>query len=257
MKLIKNSRRCFMLKKDLKLDTRNYRKHSEENLRLIKKSIDECGFARSVVIDNDNEIIAGNGVVSSIDDNTKIKIIETDGTDLVVIKRTDLNRTDEKRDKLAILDNSTTDLSEFDYDLLKEDFAIDYLKSLGIDIKEEIGESKYTRKVNVPIYEIKGEKPEISDMINTERADELIELIKSKNLPSDIEDFFIKTATRLYEYRYDNIAEFYAHQDKDVQEIMEKLALVIIDFDKAIENGYIQLNSFIEDVFLSENNIND
>ena len=253
--------------KDLKLDKRNYNKHNEENKRLIKKSIDECGFGRSVVIDDDNEVICGNGVVSTLDENTNIKVVETDGNELVVIRRKDLKREDEKRDKLAILDNSTGKLSEWDYDLLKEDFAEDYLNSLGIELPELGGvnddtelsetESKYTRKVNVPIYEIKGEKPEISDMINTERADELIELIKSKNLPSDIEDFFIKTATRLYEYKYDNIAEFYAHQDKDVQEIMEKLALVIIDFDKAIENGYVQLNKFIEQVFLSENNIDE
>lgn len=243
---------------EIKLDKRNYRKHNDENKRLIKKSLEECKAGRSILIDNDNEIIAGNGVYEVANElGIPVKIIETDGNEIIAVKRTDLNRDDETRDKLAILDNSTTDLSEFDYDLLKEDFAIDYLKSLGIDIKEEIGELKYTRKVNVPIYEIKGENPAISDMINTERADELIELIKSKNLHSDIEDFFIKTATRLYEYRYDNIAEFYAHQDKDVQEIMEKLALVIIDFDKAIENGYIQLNSFIEDIFLSENNIND
>lgn len=146
-----------MLKKDLKLDTRNYRKHSEENLRLIKKSINECGFARSVVIDNDNEIIAGNGVVSSIDDNTNIKVIETDGTDLVVIKRTDLSRNDEKRDKLAILDNSTSDLSEFDYDLLKEDFEEDYLNSLGIELEtldsEELGGASITERESVSLNE--------------------------------------------------------------------------------------------------------
>ena len=119
--------------KDLKLDKRNYNKHNDENKRLIKKSIDECGFGRSVVIDNDGEVICGNGVVSTLDENTNIKVVETDGNELVVIRRKDLKRTDEKRDKLAILDNSTGKLSEWDYDLLKEDFEEDYLQNLGID----------------------------------------------------------------------------------------------------------------------------
>lgn len=122
--------------KDLKLDKRNYNKHNEENKRLIKKSIDECGFGRSVVIDNDGEVICGNGVVSTLDDNTNIKVVETDGNELVVIRRKDLKREDEKRDKLAILDNSTGKLSEWDYDLLKEDFEEDYLNSLGIELPE-------------------------------------------------------------------------------------------------------------------------
>lgn len=127
--------------KDLKLDKRNYNKHNEENKRLIKKSIDECGFGRSVVIDDDNEVICGNGVVSTLDENTNIKVVETDGNELVVIRRKDLKREDEKRDKLAILDNSTGKLSEWDYDLLKEDFEEDYLNSLGIELPIDVSMS--------------------------------------------------------------------------------------------------------------------
>ena len=122
---------------NIKLDKRNYRKHNDENKRLIKKSLEECGTGRSIVIDNDNEIIAGNGVYEVANElGIPVKIIETDGNEIIAVKRTDINRNDEKRDKLAILDNKTSDLSEFDYDLLKEDFAEDYLNSLGIELPE-------------------------------------------------------------------------------------------------------------------------
>jgi len=118
----------------IKLDKRNYRKHNDENKRLIKKSLEECGTGRSIVIDNDNEIIAGNGVYEIAEElGIPVKIIETDGNEIIAVKRTDINRNDEKRNKLAILDNSTSDLSEFDYDLLKEDFEQEYLKDLGIN----------------------------------------------------------------------------------------------------------------------------
>ena len=39
----------------------------------------------------------------------------------------------------------------------------------------------------------------------------------------------------------------YAHQDEKVQKLMEKIALVLIDLNGAVENGYVELNQFIEE----------
>ena len=122
-----------MAEKEIKTDRRNYRKHNEENKRLIQKSLLECGTGRSIVIDNENEIIAGNGVFEqALELGIPVKVIETDGNELIAVKRKDLSRNDEKRNKLAILDNSTNDLSSFDYEILKEDFEKDFLENLGV-----------------------------------------------------------------------------------------------------------------------------
>lgn len=135
--------------KDIKFDERNYRIHSEKNKQLIRKSINECGLARSVVVDKENCLIGGNGVVSQLDKNTPVRVIETDGSELVVVKRTDLSTEDEKRRKLAVMDNSTSDSSEFDLELLKEDFEIPELRDFGIDIEEiEIEEEKHKEEKN-------------------------------------------------------------------------------------------------------------
>lgn len=123
--------------KDLKQDKRNYRKHNQQNLDLIKKSVSEVGLARSIVIDNENNIICGNGLTSTLDKNTPIRVIETDGTQLVVVKRTDLNTNDEKRKQLALMDNSTSDSSEFDLESLQADFDIEQLQDWGIDVEFE------------------------------------------------------------------------------------------------------------------------
>ena len=121
------------------MDSRNYRKHSDRNKDLIRKSLNECGAGRSIVIDNNDEIIAGNGIYEQAKElGIKTKIVETDGSELVVVKRTDLNTDDEKRRKLAIMDNSTSDSSEFDIELLKIDLSIPELKELGINISEDI-----------------------------------------------------------------------------------------------------------------------
>ena len=123
----------------IKFDSRNYRIHGSKNRELIAKSLDECGAGRSIVVDNDDEIIAGNGIYEAWGDRP-IKVIESDGSELVVVKRTDLNRSDFKRDKLAILDNSTSDTSSFDIALLQSDFDVGTLEDIGIDIPD-IGES--------------------------------------------------------------------------------------------------------------------
>ena len=119
---------------NLKFDKRNYRKHNEKNKKLIRKSLEECGTGRSIIVDSNDEIIAGNGVYEQAKAmNIPVKIVETDGTELIAVKRTDLKTSDEKRTKLAILDNSTADSSEMDYALLQKDFELVDLMNMGID----------------------------------------------------------------------------------------------------------------------------
>ena len=108
----------------IKLDSKNYRVHTEKNKMIIDKSLKELGAGRSILIDSENEIIAGNGVFEQAEkQNIKIKIVETDGTELIAVKRTDLKTNDKKRKKLALIDNHATDTSNFDMELIKEDFA--------------------------------------------------------------------------------------------------------------------------------------
>lgn len=123
---------------EIKFDKRNYRKYNDKNKKLIKKSLQECGAGRSIIIDNEGEIIAGNGVYEQAQKlGLKTKIVETDGSELVVVKRTDLKTDDEKRKALAVMDNSTSDTSEFDMELLTADFTVDELEDFGIELPED------------------------------------------------------------------------------------------------------------------------
>lgn len=135
----------------INLDKRNYRKHSKKNKELINKSLKECGAGRSIVIDNEDNIIAGNGIYEQAQKlGLKTKIIETDGTELVVVKRTDLATEDEKRKQLAIMDNSASDSSEFDFELMKMDFDVETLNDWGISNFEIIEEQKEIEEDEVP-----------------------------------------------------------------------------------------------------------
>ena len=238
------------MKNEIKTDKKNYRKHNDRNKELINKSLKECGAGRSIVIDNENEIIAGNGIYEQAQKlGLKTKIIETDGSELVVVKRTDLATDDEKRKQLAVMDNSTSDSSEFDFELLQSEFDNETLNEWGIeaDFTADDAESDnpYTMKVEIPIYEPKTSCPEIEQLYSSEKCNKLIEEIEQDNISDDIKAFLKLAAYRHLKFSYKDIAEFYCHQNKEVQDLMEKSALVIIDFDKAIENGYVK---FVEEI---------
>lgn len=118
---------------EIKFDKRNYRLHNNENKRVIKKSLKELGAGRSIVVDKDGEIIAGNGVYEQAKKlGIKTKIVETDGSELVVVKRTDLATGDDKRKKLALADNAASDTSEWSEELLREDWTPEVLADFGV-----------------------------------------------------------------------------------------------------------------------------
>lgn len=118
----------------VKFDRRNYRKHDDRNKKLIRKSLEELGAGRSVVIDAEDELIAGNGVYEQAEAlGLKTRVIETDGSELVIVKRTDLHTDDEKRRKLALADNATSDTSTWDVDALKADWEPDELAEWEVD----------------------------------------------------------------------------------------------------------------------------
>jgi hypothetical protein len=68
------------MKNEIRVDNRNYRKHNKKNKDLIKKSLTECGTGRSILIDAENKIIAGNGTFEQAEKlGLKVKVIESNG----------------------------------------------------------------------------------------------------------------------------------------------------------------------------------
>lgn len=121
---------------EIKFDKRNYRIHGEKNKSIINHSLKEFGAGRSILIDKEGEIIAGNGVYEQAQAlGIPVKIIETDGKELIALQRTDLATNDQKRKGLAAVDNSSTDTSTFNNELLLADFDVPTLQEFGISIE--------------------------------------------------------------------------------------------------------------------------
>lgn len=117
---------------------------------------------------------------------------------------------------------------------------------------ESQDEGQYTTKIKAPIYEPTGKKPHILELVDTTKTKQLIREIEQSNLPQDEKEFLIEAARRHSVFHYEKIAEYYAHSSREVQELMEKSALVIIDFGKAIELGYVRLCEQIKNEYLEQ-----
>jgi hypothetical protein len=106
--------------KDLKPDPRNARRRTDRSALLIARSLEQFGAARSIVIDEDGRVLAGNGTLEGAKAAgiNKLRIVEADGTELIAVRRSGL--TEEQKVGLAIADNRSSDLSEWDGEMLQE-----------------------------------------------------------------------------------------------------------------------------------------
>ena len=98
---------------DLKQDSRNFNKGTEQGQELMERSFKEMGAGRSILIDRNGNIIAGNksqkaAIAAGI---KKVRIIETTGDELVAVKRTDVDIDSAEGRKMAYLDNLTTQVN--------------------------------------------------------------------------------------------------------------------------------------------------
>lgn len=94
---------------DLRFDDKNFNKHTQKGMGMLEKSLQQFGAGRSILIDKDNNIIAGNGIVEAAGQVglDKVKIIETDGTEIVAVKRTDVSLDSAQGREMALADNAT------------------------------------------------------------------------------------------------------------------------------------------------------
>ena len=111
---------------------------------------------------------------------------------------------------------------------------------------------KYTKNVKIPHYRITRSKPVVASLYDPIKSNQLIAKIRQSGVTEEEKEFLISAARRHIIFNYGNIAEYYAHADKEMQELMEESALVIVDFDDAIANGYVQLSKRIQDLIWGE-----
>ena len=230
---------------DLVPYARNSRTHSPQQVDKIAASIREFGFLNPIIVDGRNGIVAGHGRVMAAQ---KLGLSE-----LPVIDASHLSEAQKRA--YVIADNRLALDAGWDNEMLKielQDLEADGfdLSLTGFDLGELAdlfddkpnGDDNYTRKIEAPIYEIKGEMLKPFELFDEGKANELKGRIDQHDIPDDVKLFLHKAAERHTIFDFGKIAEYYAHSSAEIQDLMEQSALVIIDFDKAIEEGFVKLS---------------
>ena len=122
---------------DLTPDGENFNRHTEFGQKLLEDSLRKFGAGRSILVDKDGNIIAGNSTTETaaaigMED---VIVVPTDGKKLVVVQRTDLSLDSPEGRELALADNMTA-LKGIDLDLAKvqETLGDDLAKAWGMDL---------------------------------------------------------------------------------------------------------------------------
>ena len=108
--------------KDLFFDPANANRGTERGRAMLEHSLRQYGAGRSVLADKNGVLIAGNKTAQVAGElGLSIREIETDGTELVVVRRTDLDlATDTAAQALALADNRVSQVDiAFDPAVLK------------------------------------------------------------------------------------------------------------------------------------------
>lgn len=229
---------------------RNPRKN-EDAVKYVKNSIEKFGFNQPLVVDDDYIIIVGH--------TRWLAAKELGMKEIPVLVASHLSKEQAKAYRLA--DNKTAEFATWDEELLKKELEEimninmnDFGFEDGDDVfADEIEDNTYTMKSNIPQYEVTGDCPSISEMLDKEKSKELIaEIEKAEGITEEERQFLKDAAGRHNVFNYRNVAEYYAHANPEMQRLMEKSALVIIDVDNAIANGYATLLGEILDAMEDE-----
>ena len=104
-------------------------------------------------------------------------------------------------------------------------------------------DTKYSRAIRTPQYVPNDVCPPIEALCNHEKYSQLLWKINNSNVSEEEKKFLRLAASRHIIFNYSLIADYYAHADREMQELMEQSALVILDIDDAIANGYVTLSA--------------
>lgn len=223
---------------------RNPRKNDEQVDRMAS-AIKEFGFRIPIVAKSDGSVVDG---------HLRLKAAQKLGLKEVPVALAD-ELTDAQVKAFRLLANRSASWAEWDNDILK--LELDELKDMDYDLdltgfeSTEISalfddasalaeDEKYTSKIASPQYEPTGEKVTLKDCFDFTHTDALLKEIEDANISDAEKAFLSKAAQRHTVFNYHNIAEYYAaNASPSMQRLMEKSALVIIDFDDAIKNGFV------------------
>lgn len=119
-------------------------------------------------------------------------------------------------------------------------------------------DKKYEKKTTVFEYVPSAVKPHILELLDASKAARLRSQVAQAHeqglISEEEKTFLLAAAARHTVFNYGKIADYYAHASKEMQQLMERSALVFVDFHRAIELGFVKLSDEIREQYLQDYN---
>lgn len=232
----------------------NARIHPHFQQQALSSVLDTIGWIQRVIVNQTTGHI--------IDGHLRVALAITKGAK-VPVSYVELTEDEEKVmllsydwiTQLAVYDQQKTD------ELLKQIQHEDkQIQGLLTDLAEQViipsetpVDTTYSRKIEAPAYVPEAVKPATAELFDDSRTRQLVADIQAApGLTDDVRQFLTIAAQRHTVLNFAKIADFYAHADAGLQRLMEDSALVIIDFNRAIELGFVQLSQRIAEMVEDE-----
>lgn len=254
---------------DLIPDDKNFNRGTEFGQHLIEKSLRENGAGRSILLDKNNRIIAGNKTTENAAniDMDDVIIVETDGTKLVAVKRTDIDLDSEQGRQMALADNATSAANlQWDEDQLRamqkemdnfdpEDWGVKLLKKAVEEAEAMIKQASsteatasYSDDTNYNLSNL------IRSDANTEIREKLEKGIKSGEIRAEIAEILDIRAKQCTIFNFDEIIKFYRSNDATAleRELLRRLYLVFVAPKELFEQQILRLNDVASRIYDDE-----
>lgn len=223
---------------ELKANPKNWREHPADQRKALGGVLEEIGIAGALIAretDDGLELIDGH-LRTEMDDSTEWPVLVLDvneaEADILLATIDPIG---------AMASQNNKGLADLIASIETDNAALgEMLDAMERDISQ-IDDEKYSAKIESPVYEIKGERPDESQLFDETKTNALIAELEREVEDPKVREFLVAAARRHTSFQYDSIAEYYAHAPPNIQKFMEDSALVIIDFDRAVELGFVKL----------------
>lgn len=229
--------------KDLKQDDCNFNKGTKRGKIMMRQSIERLGLGRSILLDKDNNIIAGNKTHETaeelgVDD---VIIVETDGSKMVAVKRTDISLDSEKGREMALADNKTAEENiDLDYVAMREKLDNEVLEVYNVTepLKSQT-EMLSKLKYNSCYYEPKEHpKMKLSDCVDLTKFNAKVKALDEFKLSDEQKSVLKLFAYRFIKIDFESVANYYAfNASEEEKKAIERLRMVLVDNG---EKGFIE-----------------
>jgi hypothetical protein len=230
---------------DFLANPHNWRIHPKNQQDGLAGVLDTVGWVQEVIVNQRTGFL--------VDGHLRVTLALRKGEDTAVpVKYVDLSEEEEAL-ILAALDPiaamAATDRAKLDEVMRMANSDDERVQQMMEEIAGKylgLFDDAYTSKLVSPCYEPSETKPPINELYSDEKTNSLIGAINDSSfLSEDEKRFLVLAANRHVIFNYKRIADYYSNSPPEVQRLMEDSALVIIDYKKAIEDGFLKFSDAI------------